>query len=347
MPESFASTRPGLRVEGEDRADLRDALTSMVVNLPLNGMAHAELELSSVGRGGSGEDADYLFQDLAPGARLQIRMGESSPQTLFDGEVTGIEERYGEGAPRLILLLQDRLHHLARQRQSRAFEAQSPDDIVRAIAGEAGLDADASVSGTSGTWHQLNESDLAFLFRLLGRFDIALRLDQGRLRARAEAADPQPVALDDQDSALRVRLLADLNHQPTRSRVLGFNAGTDEAVDGEADALADPPRGTTAADLLGRLGWPGEEVVPQPFARSRGEADEFARGHFRRQARRFLSGDIRCLGEPALRSGREIELSGVSPRLRGTYQVVHCVHRFDGSSGYETHLKVQRPDWSD
>lgn len=347
MPEAFASTRPGLRVDGEDRADLRDALTAMLVNLPLNGMGHAELELSRVGREDGGADAGYLFQDLEPGARVEILVGESSPQTLFDGEVTGIEERYGDGAPRLLLLLQDRLHRLARQRHSRAFEDQTPDQIVQAIAEQAGLDSDASVSSVSGTYHQLNESDLAFLFRLLGRFDIALRLEQGRLRARAEAADPQPVNLDAQDSALRVRLLADLNHQPTRTRVLGYNANTDEAVDGDADALASPPRGSTAADLLQELGWPGEETVPQPFARSSGEADDFARSHFQRQARRFVSGDIRCLGEPGLRSGRQVELSGVSPRLRGTYQVVHCVHRFDGSNGYETHLKVNRPDWSD
>ena len=88
-------------------------------------------------------------------------------------------------------------------------------------------------------------------------------------------------------------------------------------------------------------------MVPQPFARSQGEADAFAEGHFHRLAKRFIYGDLICLGEPALASGREIRLSGVSGRLRGRYQIVHCAHRFDSTSGYETHLKVNRPDWSE
>jgi hypothetical protein len=79
---------------------------------------------------------------------------------------------------------------------------------------------------------------------------------------------------------------------------------------------------------------------------SRGFADGFAKGHFNRLAKRFISGDIRCQGEPSLRSGREIELSGVSERMAGSYRVVHCVHRFDNASGYETHLKVNRAGWT-
>ena len=101
-----------------------------------------------------------------------------------------------------------------------------------------------------------------------------------------------------------------------------------------------------AAATLAQLGWPGEEVVPHPFARSQAEADAYAGAHFRRMAKRFVQGDIVCQGEPSLKSGRDIELSGVSPRLRGTYQIVHCSHRFDSQNGYETHLKVNKADWS-
>ena len=64
------------------------------------------------------------------------------------------------------------------------------------------------------------------------------------------------------------------------------------------------------------------------------------------QQQRFISGDIACQGIPELTSGREIELSGVSSRLLGKYQVIHCTHRFDRRSGFETHLKVNKADWS-
>lgn len=330
-------------MDNNPRPELQDALGALVVNLPLTGMAHAELELTNWGLVEGATGPGFAFQDIPLGASIQIRMGDAdNGANIFEGEITAIEERYGDGAPRLCLLLQDKLHRLARKRQSRVFEEQSPDDILNTVASDAGLQADVSVSSTAATYHQLNESDLAFLLRLCGQFDCSLRLEGEVIRARAEEQDVQPIELNAQDSALRVRLTADLNHQPLQSRVLGFNAAAGDSVDASADSLAAPPAGRTAADTLDELGWDGDEIVPQPFPRNRGEAQSFADSHFRRLARRFVSGELHCLGEPGLRSGREVELGGVSPRLCGTYQVSHCVHRFDSSRGFETHLKVCR-----
>ncbi|QTF94235.1 phage late control D family protein [Halomonas sp. BM-2019] len=343
---AFANVRPQIRVAGEARDDLGEALAAMLVNLPLSGAAHAELQLSNWGVPEGGRAPDFVLAALSPGDAIDVSIAAGGdPVRLIEGEVTAIEERYGEGAPMLVLLLQDRLHRLARSRHSRAFEDMSPDQVLRSIAADAGLRADIDVSGVSGNWHQYNESDLAFALRLLTRFDVALRLEDGVLRARAEAPDPHPVQLDTQDSALRVRLIADLNHQHPSVRVRGYNAAVADDIDRSSDTMQPAPQGQSAAELIRELGWPGDEVVPQPFARSSGEAEAYAAGHFRRQARRFISGDIHCIGEPTLRSGREIELDGVSPRLRGTYQVVHCVHRFDNTTGFETHLRVQRADW--
>ena len=229
-------------------------------------------------------------------------MGQPDPMRIFWGEITAIEEQYGDGAPSLALLLQDRLHRLGRARQNRSYEEHSPDDIVRAIAGEAGLHADVQVSSVNRSWHQLNESDLAFLLRLLGRFDIALRLEDDTLRARPEEPDGAPVELSAQDSALRVRLIADLNHQPSASRSQGYNVDTAEAVGHSSDRLTPAPESTSAADTLARLGWDGDETVPHPFARSQAEAEAFADAHFRRMAKRFVQGDIVCQGQTHMRS---------------------------------------------
>ncbi len=342
---AFVSTRPKFKLNGQPRANLEPALTAMVVNLPLHGCGHGELHLTNWGIPEGGQDPDFVLDDIALGAELEILMGEDNPVTLFTGEITAIEERYGEGAPILVLLVQDRLHRLARSRRCRTFEDQSPDDVVQSIAGQAGLQADVSISSLTATWHQLNESDLAFLLRIAGRFDIGLRLAGNTLRAKAEAADPAPLALSGQDSALKVRLIADLNHQPTASAVHGFNLADDADADHTASGMTPAPSGTSAAAALSNLSWTGGEIVPQPFARSGAEAEAYAKAHFRRQAKRFIQGDIVCQGEPTLASGREIDLSGVSPRLRGIYQIVHCVHRFDNVSGYETHLKVNKGGW--
>jgi phage protein D len=342
---SLISTRPTIKVDGEAQSEMQEALTGMVINLPLSGTANGELILTNWGRVRNGTETSFAFQDIGLGQTIEIIMGENDDKQIFKGEITALEERYGNGAPQLVILAQDKLHLLARKRQSKTYDDKSPDDVVRSIASDAGLQADVNVSSVTSTFHQINESNLAFLTRVLTYFDIAVRLDGDKLRARPEETDPDPIELSAQDSARELRLIADLNHQHGNTKVMGFNPATDEPVDHEVTALSSPPGGTTAYDTLGQLGWPAEEVVGQPFAASQGHADAFSLGHFTRQAKRFISGEIRCQGEPTLRSGREIDLSGVSDRMAGIYRVVHCVHRFDAISGHETHLRVNKAGW--
>ena len=342
---AFINVKPTIKVGGVENDDLNQALTSFVINVPLSGFAHAELTITNWITTEESEDPDFGFQELSFGSSISIEMlaGENDV-VLFKGEITALEECYGNGAPQLIVLLQDKLHHLARKRNNRVFEEQSPDDIVSSIANEVGLTPDVNVSTLVATFHQINESDLAFLTRIAGHFGMAIRIEDENLRARPEEPDTEPIVLSAHDNALNVRLITDLNHQPKSIKVNGFNTDTDEAVEEQADSLNVPAQGSTALDAIEALGWKDDEIVPQPFPRSQGEAEGFAKAHFNRMAKRFIKGEIRCIGEPTMKSGREITLEGVSPRLEGTYQVIHCVHRFDVNNGFETHLKVNRAE---
>lgn len=345
-PAPLVNARPRLRIAGQARPSLAEAMLAAQVRLPLAGMASAELRLLNWGRDADSGAIGFRFQDLALGDRLEVLMGGGDEDRVFDGFITAIEERYGEGAPQIVLLAEDALHRLARRRSSRAFEDMSLDDVVRQVARDAGLQADVNVSAASGTWYQHNESDLAFLLRLLAPHDVAPRLADGRLRARDEEADRAPVALDSGGNADSIRLVADLNQQPLRVEVAGYNLAADSDAEGDSDALAPAPAGESAGDLLGGLGWEGEAALPHPFPRSQAEAEALAARGFRLRAKRFLHGEIVCRGDAALRAGREVELSGVSPRLGGRYRVVDCQHRFDATKGFTTRLRVERPDWN-
>ncbi|NMT64992.1 phage late control D family protein [Marinobacter orientalis] len=343
--QPLINARPEIVVDGESRPDLAAQLGSLMIQLPWHGCASAELSVTNWGLTENGPQPSYLFGDIGMGAHIRITHGES-PVTLFDGEVTGIEEQYGKSAPTLTLLLQDRLHRLARRRQSLCYEDQSPDEVLQTLASESCLEADVAVSGITASWHQLNESDLAFALRLCQRFDIGLRMDQGALRAMAEDPDPEPIVLGPGNGALSIRTLADLNHQYQSSEVMGYNPDTAEAVDASEDEPGQPAPGKTARDTLSDLGWQSSDTLPHPLARSQSEAEAYATAGFRRQARRFLHGDITCMGESGLKPGREIRLEDVSPRLTGTWQVGLCRHVFDNRNGFRTHVKIHRAHWS-
>ncbi len=340
--EAFVSAKPLLKIDGDENRDLNEALNSMVINIPLSGMAHGELTLTNWIQSGDSAQLGFGFQELGFGKSIEILGGENNDIPLFSGEITAVEERYGEAAPQIILLVQDVMHIFARQRHSRVFEEMSIDDIVNEIATELGLSADVNVSSATATYHQMNESNMAFLMRLLNGHGIAIRISEGSLRVKPEEEDAEPIELSPRDSALKIRLISDLNHQPSQIKVQGFNSSTNEVIQGQNSALDNPGDGVTAKELADELGWAGDITVPQPFPRNQSEAESFAKAHFAKQARRFISGDIRCVGEPTLTSGKEVSLVDVSERLIGHYQVVHCTHCFDSSTGFETHLKVSR-----
>jgi len=346
MPDPLLiNARPDISVNGEFRLDLTAQLASLVIQLPPHGCASAELSVTNWGLAEGGALPSYLFSNIGMGAQLRITHG-ATPITLFEGEVTGIEEQYGESAPVLTLLLQDRLHHLARRRQSLCYEDQNPDEVIQTLASDAGLEANVSVSSLPANWHQLNESDLAFALRLCERFDIGLRMDQGAVRATPEEPDPAPIILGPANSVLNLRILADLNHQYQSSEVTGYNPGTAEPVDASGDQTGLPMPGKTARDSLSELGWGNSEILPHPLARSQAEADAYATAGFRRQARKFLRGHLTCMGEAGLKPGREIRLEDVAPRLTGLWQVGLCRHVFDKRNGFRTHAKIHRAHWS-
>jgi uncharacterized protein involved in type VI secretion and phage assembly len=342
--EAFINIRPIIKIDGEPNDELQRALKAFVINLPLSGMAHGEITAINWMPTGDSAELGFGFQEVGLGKSIEILMGENNDIPIFSGEITAIEERYSNAAPNIILLVQDKLHILARLRQNRVFEDQSPNDIVNTIASELGLTADANIATATANYHQMNESNFSFLSRILNSFGTTFRIEGSVLRARAEEPDTEPVELNAENSSMNVRLIADLNHQPEKVTVKGFNADTAESVSQQSNALPTPPEGITAKDINQDLSWPGENIVPQPFPRSQTEAESFAKAHFSRMARRFVSGDIRCIGEPLLSSGREVNLRGVSSRFQGKYQVVHCTHCFSHEQGYETHLKVNRAD---
>jgi len=345
MPEesaAFISVRPRISIAGSNRADIGESLVETTVEQPLCGSAHAEVRLINWGPLEGQQQPGFRFTDLRLGQTLDLFMGDNSESPVFEGEITAIEERYGDGAPQLVLLAQDKLHHLGRERHSRTFDDQSLDDVAQALAQEANLQCNANISSSSATWHQLNESNLAFLMRLTRPLDILPRLQGGQLRVRPEEQDSNPHSVQVGNNALKLRIIADLNRQPNSAESRGFDPSSDESVSHEADGLQPAPSGETAGDNISRLGWPGEESFPAPFVINQSQAESHATGRFKQRARKFLDGDLVCNGEPTLRSGREVELQEVSPRLQGRYLISHCIHRFNAEEGYKTRLRINR-----
>ena len=126
--------------------------------------------------------------------------------------------------------------------------------------------------------------------------------------------------------------------------VRGWDPQTKSVIEGHAD-LNDVPgktdKGTTGPALAkDRLRDKTDVVVDRPV-QSKQEADNVARSILRSRANEFFTGTGRCIGQPEMRPGDNIRLSGLGQRYDGTYYVTKTVHTFN-ASGYLTEFSVRR-----
>lgn len=342
MIQPIVDPRPGLLLDGAASPSASAALSELTLEQPLDGPARLEVHLDAFGSL-DGREPGIVFGELRVGTRIDVELGLAERAIAFSGEITALEERHGFGrGPERVLLAEDPLHRLALLRANRAYEELSIDDILTRLAQDAGLDADVSVSSRVQTVHQLGESHLALLRRIVRPFDVHARVDDGTLVVRPHEPTAQPVVLDSQDNAHQVVVRVDSARQVASVRVAGYDLAGGQAVAADASALQPPAAGEGAHELLARVGWSADAFAPQPTARSQDEASDLSRGAFSARAARLYTGEVVCAGDPRHAPGREVELEGISARFTGRWVVERAVHRFDLVAGYRCLLRVAR-----
>ena len=71
------------------------------------------------------------------------------------------------------------------------------------------------------------------------------------------------------------------------------------------------------------------------------EASALADTVYDQRARGFVSVEGRSEGNPRLRVGSHVKLTGMSKRFTNTYYVIEAVHHFDVMNGYETRFRAE------
>lgn len=345
--ETVYDPRPVLKVDGERDERLDGLLLSLAVRIEEGGLATAELRVSEVASDGDA-GADWAFQDarvLDLGVRIQVSMGDASdPVEVFDGRVSGLELELGEQTPpELVVYAEDALFKARLHRRTKVWTDTTLADVVRDVAQQLSLTPD--VDGLDAPVHtevQLDESDLAFLRRLLDRHDADLQVTGDRLTAQTRANRAEEEVVLVRGSQLRsVRILADLAHQATHVSTAGFDVDRGEHVHHTASGRQPGPgRGRTGAATLDDTLGERREHIGHVAVRSSDEARAVAEAAFDQRARRFVTAEGTAAGNPRIRLGTRLTLQGCGPRFDNTYDVLAVTHRYDLEAGYQTDFRA-------
>lgn len=348
MPTPLVSIRPFLKIKRDDHELVATNLLALRIDEQEGGLVSAELRLSNLRPDPSG-DSRFAFGDdavFALGASLEIGMGdEASPTPLFHGTVTALGERFATSAPpELVVSAEDALLRARLARRTQVYTDATLDAVGRVVADRMGgtwRNDGASVS--LGTVTQLAESDLAFLRRLLAAHDIDVHLD-GRVLVAAPIVTRRvnEVEKDAQEDFLACEVSADLAHQVSEVTVTGWDdaQGSRIAVHSAPRSLG-PGAGRTGGQVLEDALVRRAEHVGHVPVRTEGEARALADTAHGRRARGFVRLSGTLAGDPNVRVGTHLRLTGTSPRFANTYLVVRTCHRYDLQSGYETDVDAE------
>jgi phage protein D len=340
---AVSNPRPQLEIDGQRDGMVDELLLAMDMREREGGLSTVQLRLSNIASAADG-GAGFAFEDeraLRLGSTITVAAGDSSePQEVFRGVITGLEAEFPESSPpELLVLAEDRLQQARMSRRTRAYRDMSVADIATEVAENLGLQARVSaLDSARGTWVQLNESDLAFLRRLLQGRDADLHVVEDRLEvAPISEMQRQVIEMELFRDLRSVSFIADLAHQATSVTSAGWNPLSGRPVNARSEGQNfGPGRGRRGAAVLADSIGDRVEHVGHVAVTTEAEAQALADTVFDQRARSFVSARGSAAGHPGIRVGAHLQLRGVSARFENTYYVVSTHHRYDVNEGYLT-----------
>ena len=343
---------PTVRIDDTENARVSGLVTSFEVIEQQGGLSSLELRLNNFGSpdGSDRQDPTLVFEDerdLHLGTKIALYAGdEAQPREIFRGVVSGFEADFpAAGAFELVVMAEDALQRGRLARRSKIHDNATAASLVQSLATKCNLTPNVSgLDDDLGTEVQMNESDLAFVRRILARFDADLQVVGDELHA-ARRADVErgtvEVTLGGQ--LRRARVTVDLAGQVNEVTTSGWDPERGETVGGStSDGSLGPGSGRTGADLLSNAQFDSRsEHVGHPVVTTSDAARAIAEATFGRHARRLVVVEGTVEGNPSLRVGTHLTLRGVSARFENTYYVVSTCHRYDKERGYETDFEAE------
>jgi phage protein D len=220
--------------------------------------------------------------------------------------------------------------------------------IAQQIAAEAGLTGRVTDSKVTLDYVlQQNQSDLDFLRERAQRIGYEVVVEDKMFYFRPprikQAATAQ-LSLDDTIAEFSPRLTT--MTQVGEVVVRGWDLMKKQAIVGKASAGQEESLmgGVTSGPRAANKAFSKTSgVLAQHPPASKAEADQIALGQLNTQALAYISGEGVCNGgNPRVRAGEVIKITGAGRRFSGLYYVTSTVHTISAGQGYTTSFTVRR-----
>lgn len=337
-----------IKIGGSAPDGLMDDLAEVVVDTSLHLPSMFTIQLYDSQLKWINNDQLAVGQPVEISAMAPQQGGRSGDKdVLIKAEITAVEPEFGEdGVVSLLVRGYTRDHRLHRGKKVRTFLQMSDSDIVKKVAGEAGLQV--KVDGTSERYEYLvqnNQTDFEFLLDRAQRIGYRLYMEDKTLFFKKPASQSESgLTLKWGDNLRHFRPRMTSSEQSSEVLVKGWDPKTKQEIVGRAtvESTLTPKTGVqgTGSSISQSAFGKAQSVVVRRAVSSQQEADQMAQALADEISGNFLRAEGRSSGEPKLKAGYKVNLESVGQRFGGEYTVTSARHIYTPEVGYETDFSI-------
>jgi phage protein D/phage baseplate assembly protein gpV len=290
-------------------------------------------------KGAEGEDQPIDQNPFDIGKQLEVKLGARDALTttsLFKGQIVSLELNFGAGGVELLVRGFDRSHVLIRSRKVRTFQNQTSSDIVEKVVKEAGFEAQCDASGDPHEFmQQNNETDWDFIWRLAERVGFEFVVQDTVAHFRKQAAE-DPVQLEWPKTLRSFSPRVTATQQAQQVTLSAQDPKTKQAIAATASSPQQIARiGVDRATVAGAFEAADLHIATEPV-KSQAEGTAVAQALLDKLANGYIAAEGLSDGNPSIKAGAAIQVSGLGQKYSGLYRVAAATHVLRGGSTYET-----------
>jgi phage baseplate assembly protein gpV len=277
---------------------------------------------------------------FSPGDKLRVAL-RNDPDALFTGEVTAVEHVYQATRGRELRVRgYDLLHRLRKHQPVRALVEVGLEELATELV--AGLGVTVQAPPTNFLWRRLiqhNQSNLELLAELADSCGLyfVLRDNVLHLLSLEGIGDPIPLALGESLFEVRVEVNGDASCRSVSAA--GWNPLTVAGHRGTAQR-ARVGRKISAEVPPDRVNGSPERILAGQAIFDDRQAEALAQAELDRRIGREVVLRGVADGNPRLRPGTPVDLSGVAVDLRGRYILTEVTHLVDREKGFVSEIST-------
>jgi phage protein D/phage baseplate assembly protein gpV len=280
---------------------------------------------------------------LAPGTALRVVVtGQKEP--LFVGQVTAVEYCYGPAHDLEIRVRgYDLLHQLRKRQSVRAHVQVTTRDLAQELVADLGLTVQAAESGP--LWPRLiqhRQSDLKLLQEVAARCGLylAVRGNVLHLLTLQGTGETLPLSLGETLLEARIEINADAVCRSVTAA--GWDPSRVEIHEGQV-SQARVGRAVAAEVAPASVGGSGKRELVDEGAPNDDHAEGIAQAELDLRVAREVTLWGIAEGDPRLRPGTPVEVTGVADAVAGRYVLSSVTHTIDARKGFVSEISSYPP----